>query len=263
MDGLIEDYAAQWRRCGLCEGDVVLLHSAMKPTLLRDRDRLKDIDVARVLFESFRRAVGTSGTVVFPTFTFDFSNGLPYDNRNSPSQMGALSEYARRQAAFRTGHAVYSFVAFGPDASRFHDYDNKSAYGEDSPFEMLKTLDAKIAVLNLPDQNSMTFYHHVEQVMSVPYRYHKDFTKPYTDAKGVTAERTYSIFVRDLAKGVKTDVNSMGDRLWALGIYSGNRPTEGCGLRTAKARAIFEAVAEIIRKGKAEGMLFSLAGVSA
>jgi aminoglycoside 3-N-acetyltransferase len=256
MNPFQQEYADAFRRAGLVEGDLVLIHSGLQASLRRD-SRLRGLNVAGIFFDALRQAVGDEGTLVFPTFNFDFSNGLPYDIRRSSSQMGSLSEYARLQGEFRTGHAVYSFVAIGRHAALFRPFDNKSAYGDDSPFELIKQMRGKIAVLNLPDQNSMTFYHHVEQLLNVPYRYHKDFANDYTDDKSITSKRTYSIFVRDLDAGVVTDVNGMGELLWEKGIYTGDRPSQGCGLRVARAMEIFEATAEVIQSGRAEGLLFS------
>ena len=42
--------------------------------------------------------------------------------------------------------------------------------------------------------------HHVEQMVGVPYRYHKEFTADYTDANGVCDRRMYRMYVRDLVK---------------------------------------------------------------
>jgi len=256
MISLSHEYANAFRRAGLREGDIVLLHSGLKPSLQRDQ-RLHRQNVTKIIFNALQQAVGNAGTLIFPTFNFDFSDGNPYDICRSPSQMGVLSEYARNQGDFRTGHAIYSFTAFGPCAEQFRDFNNITAYGEDSPFELIKRIDGKIAVLNLLDQNSMTFYHHVEQLMNVPYRYHKEFTNDYTDANGITSKRSYSIFVRDTAAGVRTDVNAMGELLWKKGIYQGDRPDSGSGLRVARAQDLFNATADIIQAGKAEGLLFN------
>jgi hypothetical protein len=62
--------------------------------------------------------------------------------------------------------------------------------GIDSPFAILRQMRGKIAVLDLDDQTSMTFYHHVEKMHEVPSRYHKQFTGAYTDAAGLTTDRT-------------------------------------------------------------------------
>lgn len=255
MNFLCEEYAAHFRSAGLEEGDLVLVHSGLGQSLRRD-SRLRGLNVPAIFFEAMLRAVGKSGTIVFPTFNFDFSNGVPYDIRHSPSKMGVLSEYARNCGLFRTEHAVYSFTAFGGQAHKLVGFNNDTAYGKDSPFELIKNLGGKVAVLNLPDQNSMTFYHHVEQLMNVPYRYHKSFTNEYVDKDGANEVRSYSIFVRDVSSGVVTDVNAMGELLWKKEIYTGDRFGSGSGLRVAKLQDIFDITADVISAGKAEGLLF-------
>ena len=102
--------------------------------------------------------------------------------------MGALTEAGRQHPlAVRTGHPIYSFGVIGFHAEKFKAINNFSGYGDDSPFALLKKLNGKIAVLGLPDQHSMTFYHHVEEMNNVDYRYHKKFTTDYTDSIGITS----------------------------------------------------------------------------
>lgn len=247
-----ETLAKSWNACGINLGDIVLIHSSLRRTLTDNNTTPQEV------FESFLDAVGPTGTVLFPLFNFDFTKGTPFDIRSTPSQMGTLTEAARRYpGAIRSGHPIYSFAVIGPQAEKF-EVDNFSGYGSDSPFAILKELDGKIAVLDLSDLNSMTFYHHIEEMHQVSFRYHKEFTADYTDANGVTSNRTYGLFVRDLERGVLTDVNDMGELLWEQGLYSGSRPNEGAGLRTISARAMYAAVAEVIESGRAEGLLYSI-----
>ena len=85
----------------------------------------------------------------------------------------------------------------------------------------------------------------------------KDFTGPYTSQDGNTAERTYSIYVRDLKRGVETSVNNAGELLWENGLYRGDRPLTGSGLRVIDAQAMFEFVSEIIATDRAAGLLYT------
>ena len=123
---------------------------------------------------------------------------------------------------------------------------------------MLRKLDGQIAVIDLPDQNSMTFYHHVEEMMAVPYRYHKKFSGSYTNKDGETSSQTYSIFVRDIENGVLTSVDRMGERLWSKGQYEGERPGVGRGMRTIRARVLFDEVASVIDAGQAKDFLYAV-----
>lgn len=259
---LVKTISAHWRDAGIDDGDTLLLHSSMRRTLGRLRELDETIGMREAL-EGLVHAVGRSGTLLLPLFNFEFAEGVPFDIRTSPSQMGGLSEAARvRPGTVRTGHPIYSFAVIGNQARLFSGLDNRSGYGSDSPFAILRQLEGSIASLDLEDQHSMTFYHHVEEMLDVPYRHFKTFLGQYTDGDGFSSVREYELFVRRLELGVKTDVNRAGEAMWRMGLYSGDRPLVGSGLRRVDAGAMFEFVRDIIVSGQAEGMLYSTAPVT-
>ena len=193
---------------------------------------------------------------MLPTFNYGFCSGEPFDILHTRSEMGALTEAARKHPlAHRTGHPIYSFAFIG---HRQFILNNYSGYGQDSPFGILHKNRGKIAVLDLDDKGAMTYYHYVEEALNVPYRYHKVFTGKYTDSSGMTQDRSYGLFVRDLKQGVVTEVNPMGGLLWTENIWQGYHPYEGPGLRVGGAAQIFDATAQVILDGKAEGMLYQV-----
>ncbi len=254
-----------WRAAGIAEGDTVLLHSSAKRML---RLVMKAKAGARVpallsILTSLSQALGKGGVAILPTFNFGFAKGQPFDIRTTPSEMGILTEFAREFALLhfkvpaRSAHPIYSFVAMG--AKRGEEINaacNFSGYGGDSPFSLLHRWRGKVAVLDLPDQDAMTFYHYVEECQQVPWRYHKRFTGPYTGWDGSTSERTFGLFVRDTDAGVVTDVSGMEAHLWERGLYRGERQGQGWGIRTIEATTLFDATAAVIKAGRAEGMLY-------
>ena len=256
----IAELAARWRGAGVASGDVLLLHSSIGRTV---RGLLKAGVAADqavpVILQSFLEAVGAGGTLLLPLFNFDFTQGATFDIRTTPSRMGTLTEAGRlHPGAVRTGHPLYSFAVIGAKAQQFAGIDNASGYGPDSPFARLHALGGRIAVLDLPDQSSMTFYHFVEEQLAVPWRYHKAFEGPYVGWDGVAVRSRFSLYVRDLERGVVTHVDPMGERLWAAGLYAGERPGQGSGLRTIAAVRLFDAVAQVIEAGEAEGLLYRI-----
>lgn len=252
--------ANEWKDAGVQEGDVLLLHSNIKRTFkryLKSGVRITSQDI----LESFIEAVGPTGTLLLPLFNFDFVKGIPFDKRISPSHMGALSEAGRMHPlSVRTGHPIYSFAAIGFAADAFKKIDNFSGYGGDSPFSVLRKMNGRIAVLDLPDQNSMTFYHHVEEMLEVEYRHHKKFSCDYTDELGNIESKTYGLFVRDIEKGVLTHVDPAGELMWEEGLYCGCRPNEGSGLRSVSAQSMYEFVSNLITSGKAKNTLYRIEG---
>ena len=253
----VNELAKDWQQSGLQKGDLILLHTSIK-RLIRTY-RKKGIRLTpKDILHSFLIAVGETGTLLFPAFNFGFAEGQPFSLQDTPSEMGILSETARHHPdAIRTGHPIYSFTALGHLAHEFKDVDNESGYGVDSPFAICRSLGGKVAVLDLPDQNSMTFYHYVEEMLEVPYRYYKSFTGPYLDHH-TRQTKTYRLFVRDLERGVVTKVENMESYLWKTHFYLGAKPLSGNGLRTIHMDALFEETQKIITSGKALGMLYEI-----
>lgn len=257
---MINTLKERWLQSGIEPGDTVLLHSDITRTVagaLRAGVFLKPEDV----LASFLEALGPKGTLLAPLFNFDFADGAPFDMRTTPSHMGAVTEAARLyDGAVRTGHPMYSFAVIGAKAGEFEGVNNESGYAEDSPFGMLKRMNGKAVILDLEDDYCMTFYHHVEEIKRVPYRYFKPFSGRYTDMSGAAGERTYKLYVRDLEKGVRTKLNPAGEMMWREGLYKGSRPWTGAGLRAINLREMFEFVAGLIDDSKALGTLYIIEG---
>ena len=254
----VAELADQWLTCGVERGDVLLVHSNIKRLLISYRRRCVDWKVNDIL-QSLLTALGPKGTLLLPLFNFDFTRGTPFDFKSTPSQMGSLTEAGRIWPdAVRTGHPIYSFVAIGAQAAQFEGICNVSGYGRDSPFAILKTLSGKIGVLDLPEQDSMTFYHYVEEMHNVSYRHHKVWSGAYTDAAGNAEMRDFSLFVRNLDMGVQTAVDPMGERLWAKQLYQGFRPGVQLGMRVISAASLYKETSSVINSGKALGLLYRI-----
>lgn len=250
--------SAYWDDSGLHEGDTVLMHSSMKRTL-RHLISLGLKPEPGLIVDSLLEQVGKSGTLLLPLFNFDFPDKGYFSINDTPSQMGILTEFARKNyPGVRTGHPIYSFYAIGANSQEFSGIDNRSGYGEDSPFAKLRQLNGKIGVVDLDDQHSMTFYHHVEEMLGVDYRYFKDFSGQYVDSYSESFEKTYSLFVRDVNRGVVTDVNRMGEILWREGLYKGFREGARNGLRTIEAQVLFDRTSIEILEGRALKTLYSI-----
>lgn len=255
---MLQTLQQRWISSGLEDGDTVLIHSNIIRTLAEYRRYNVQISHHDIL-NSFLDVLGSKGTLLLPLFNFDFIQGKTFDIRNTESHMGALTELARKfPGAVRTGHPIYSFAIIGHKSSEFAGVDNVSAFAENSPFGILKRLGGKIGCLDLEDQGSMTFYHHVEEMKRVDYRYFKSFCGDYIDATGETRRKKYDIYVRDIERGVITCVNPAAELMWKAGLYKGYRPRQGPGLRLINAQDMFDFVGHLIDSDKALGTLYSI-----
>lgn len=151
------------------------------------------------LIEALQQLVGEEGTLLFPTFNWDFCQGIGFDYYKTPVRTGALSKAALKREDFvRTAHPLYSFAVWGARRQELLENESEDAFGQGTIFEKLYDWNAKVLVIGLSPLQGVTYIHHVEQMVGVPYRYSKDFTGDYTDAQGICTLRTYRMYVRDL-----------------------------------------------------------------
>ena len=160
-------------------------------------------------FESLIDIVLPEGTIAFPTFNFDFNNGLLFDYFNTKSKMGSLTEFARlSKISYRTLNPVYSFSIIGNFQKNFFGLDNVSWYSIESPFHIFRELNFKICILDLDDNSSMTFLHYCEEYFQVEYRYYKTFSGNYIGPDNLKRFKTYKGFVRKINEGIITYLQS-------------------------------------------------------
>ncbi len=258
MQKVKNELAESWNESGIEKGDTILLHSSLSGFLRKYR--AKGIPVSpNDILDSLLMAAGKNGTLIFPTYNFDFTKGSTFDIRNTRSETGALSEAARLHPdSVRTGHPLFSFAVIGYDKNIFEDLCNFSAFGEDSPFAKLLELGGKIAAIDVAGENCMTFYHHVEEMENAPNRYHKIFKGNYIDRHGNQNEREFDVYSRKIDEGVETDVKPMEEYLWSKGLYSGYRPGEGSCMHVIPAEKVYEEASKVIKEGRSQGMLYNI-----
>jgi aminoglycoside 3-N-acetyltransferase len=209
-----DQLVADFRALGVEAGDVLLVHSSYKS--------LGDVEGGpQTVVHALLDVLGPDGTLIMPTFNFDFTKGVPWDVRKTPSKMGILTEIVRTNPrSKRVFHPFYSFAILGKHAEMLGNLRYKSSYERNSVFGKLRDLDGKIMIIGLSYNNSMTFFHHIEQMEGVNYRFLKQFTGEVTDENGHTYTDTFEMLVRDIDKGVLTRVDPMGALMEQAGIVN-------------------------------------------
>jgi aminoglycoside 3-N-acetyltransferase len=166
------DILAGLRELGLSPGEVVFVHSSLNAFGFVEGG-------ADAAIDALLEAVGTGGTVVMPTFTWDLfhdrdANEVVFDLVHTPSNTGRITEdFRRRSEAIRSEHICHSVAAIGPH-SQLVMGEGVRAFGEGSSFDALTRLDAQYLLLGV-DFNVCTALHAVEELMQVPYREYRDF----------------------------------------------------------------------------------------
>ena len=101
-------------------------------------------------------------------------------------------------------------------------------------------------VIGLSYNDSMTFFHHVEELEGVDYRYLKTFTGMVTDENGKTYEDSFQMLVRDIEQGVETMVDPMGNLAEERGVIKGRKIGQA-DVKLMKANDIYEFAAREMR----------------
>ena len=200
-DGYIS-YKKIISRIDLNKGDIVIVSSDILRLIYACRDNNEQFD-PNIFIDSIIDKIGKKGTLLFPTYNWDYCKGKPFDYQNTISQTGYLSNVALKRKDFiRTKHPVYSHAVWGFDSEYLFNKKNKSGLGSDSEFAYLHNNKAK--QLFIGDKESFWYegayssIHYIEEKVGVDYRYIKNFSAPYINEMGIKKESTYSMSVRDL-----------------------------------------------------------------
>lgn len=239
----LTDLVDGFRALGVEAGDTLLVHSSYKS--------FGPVDGGpQTVIRALEMALDTEhdGTLIMPTFNFDFNKGQAWDVRSTPSKMGVLTEIVRQDPrAKRVFHPFYSFAILGKHAEMLGGLRYKSAYERNSVFGKLRDLDGKIMVIGLSYNDSMTFFHHIEQMEGVDYRFLKQFTGQVTDLDGNTYTDTFEMLVRDIDQGVLTMVDPMGALMEERGVIKSAQIGEAA-VKLMKANEAYAFTAREMRR---------------
>jgi aminoglycoside 3-N-acetyltransferase len=209
--GIVEDAL---RSTGLQQGDTVLVFSDATAVMTMGAFDWWE-DALALLKACFINVLGTDGTLIVPTFNWDFCSGKAYHYRKTLSQVGLFSNHILLDPeSIRSFHPIYSFAGIGPAAQNlFHDV-SKEAFGPGSVFERLHTANAKMMFFNQSFQRC-TFIHYVEQCKQVDYREVVEFTGTVCfQEDDAGTEETFSCYVRKLNQGIVTSLERLEKQLF-------------------------------------------------
>lgn len=209
-----DEILASLRDIGIEAGDLIYVASFLG--ILGSSETMVD-DAINALLES----VGPEGTVVVPTFNFEFCRGEDFDPATTPSITGALSEALRkRPAARRTVHPPFhSVAAIGKYADAIADIRSTSSFAKESVFHWLYLQNAKHVLLGCSYAEGVAHFHWLEEMFQVPYRYWKQF-RGRVKIDGRVEELPYYMYVRRLDIDVDwgNNVDTLGAEFEEAGL---------------------------------------------
>lgn len=205
-----EDFVSALTSVGVTHGDTLFVHSAI--------DKFGKVGPAfepkvlcGSLVRALERSIRSKGTLAMPTFTYSYCETRVFDIDTSPSEVGALGEFFRKQhGVIRSQHPIFSIAASGPRAKALVE-TGVDAFGDDSIFGNLRRSNALLVFLGSTFK-SCTFAHHITQMHGVPYRFIKTFSGVIIKGRRRrTIDATY--FVRPLDGTIDIDLSRLEHRL--------------------------------------------------
>ena len=169
------------RLTGLCPGDTVffqLSHLNLGSVACVSSEQ----EMCEFLYSAIREVIGTEGTMLLPAFSLSFYRNEDFDVRETPSVQGAWSssltflEYFRHlDGVVRSNDPIFSVAGVGPQAEQLLTQLPNTSYGRDCLHERLFRAGGKICGVGIGLAEA-PFFHYVEEVVGVPFRYKKLFT---------------------------------------------------------------------------------------
>ncbi|MBU0715870.1 MAG: AAC(3) family N-acetyltransferase [Verrucomicrobia bacterium] len=231
---------------GIVEGDLVFFHSSLKSIGHVEGG-------ADAVIDAFLETLGKSGTLVLPALcAYDCKTGADWDKisreeienawdiKTTPTFTGLIPETLRKRVGtIRSDNPTHSVTAVGRYASEITKdhkkahggewaanrpkWASRGAFGENSPWDKLYTLDAKYMLIGV-DFNSCTMLHHVQMVLLEKYLRKIDGNAPWP------------IF----------DFRQIGRKLEALGIVRFGKI--GCAVtRLMSCRSLVDMAIKVLR----------------
>ena len=193
------------------KNDVLLITSDVVQILLKYKN--EEIDFNK-LIDSFIEKIGNSGTVLFPTYSWNFCKGLGFDYYKTIPETGSLPKIALKRKDFlRTRHPIYSFAVSGKDKEKLYNIDCESGWSSESIFNYLYENEAKNLFIGMDYKNGFTFDHFIEEKNKVKYRFFKTFTGEYINKENKKSIKNYKMFVRNLKLNGATEINPRLDEV--------------------------------------------------
>lgn len=177
-----------------------------------------DPDILAKAVSALRRTVTESGTIVMPTFNWSYCESRQMDLRETPSQVGVLTEYFRRQEGVCRSRTPpwCTFASWGAMGEKIAGIRGTSAFGPDGIPQFLHDHNAKFLLLGCPYEDAVIHTHWLEEELEVPYRYWKRFVGTVKDGQTEYHDVSY-MYARSLDVDTTIDIREIAAAFEATG----------------------------------------------
>jgi aminoglycoside 3-N-acetyltransferase len=158
------DLNSIFAKLGIQRGDNLIVHSAL--------GQFNNVDGGpQGVLAAIWDVIGRAGTLMVPTFPHwitTMRSMRPFDIRNTPSEVGVLTEVVRLDPrSHRSIHPTHSVACIGPLSAEFTEAHQRGpyAFGIQSPFFRHAIAGGKILLIGV-DLNSLTAFHIYEDLIA-------------------------------------------------------------------------------------------------
>jgi len=184
------------------KSDSLLVNSNFLKLMIYAKKRKKIFDQNR-LVDSFLNFLGNKGTLIIPSFSWEFCKNGFFDPKKTKSITGSLANTVLNRKDFkRTPNPIYSFLVSGKDQKHLCSLKHQDSFSLDSPFGYLIKKKAKNLFIDIDYKDSFTFVHVAEQIIGTDYRYKKKFEGTYV-CKNKNKKVSTIVYSRKIETGVK------------------------------------------------------------
>lgn len=172
VDRLVNDL----RACGLKEGDDVLVHTSLSKIGYVENG-------PETVVSALKKVIGEKGNILMPTspnagLQLEYIRSLEaFDVKNSPSALGAITEYFRKLPNVkRSAHPTEPVACIGPDADFYTEghLGELTPYTDRSPFARISARGGKILYIGVTFDNAGTNLHTLEDAVDFKYPVYYD-----------------------------------------------------------------------------------------
>ena len=177
--------------CDITAGDIVYVASSMA-SLIGVKN--SEENVINLLSD----VIGKNGTIVMPTFSFDFCDNGYFNLKTTDTFCGNLPRhFMKRECVYRTKHTpIHTVAASGKYAKEISHIYTLTSFGKDSVFEWLYQQNAKILLLGCNFYSGVAHVHWLEERFKVPYRYWVEIEGTIVDENGNESKESFLRFKR-------------------------------------------------------------------
>lgn len=183
FEKLKNDISLEYKKLGLKKNDTIylsvnvgeLFKNYLSQELLK-KYNIREIKkkVSNILLNELKKIIGTKGTIIVPTFSFNFIKKKIFNPNLTKSDLGYFSNFfLKDKTTIRSLHPTNSVSSWGKYSNYICKNNGKFPFGINSPYGKMQNLNLKFVNLGCRFYTTSTYVHHLEHLNGFHIRYNK------------------------------------------------------------------------------------------